>query len=39
MWSLKRQHVIVLLSTESEYITQMRTAKEALWIRSFIIEI
>ena len=38
-WSLKRQHVIMLSSTESEYIAQMHTAKEALWIQSFIIEI
>ena len=35
----KEQHVIALSSTESEYITQMHAAKEALWIRSFIIEI
>ena len=38
-WSLKRQHVIALSSNESEYIAQMHAAKEALWIRSFIIKI
>ena len=38
-WSSKKQHIIALLSTESEYIAQTHTAKEALWLRSFIDEI
>ena len=36
MWSSKKQHIIALLSMESEYIAQMHAAKEALWPRSFI---
>ena len=39
MWSSKKQHIIALLSMESEYIAQMHTAKEALWLRNFIDEI
>ena len=35
-WSSKKQHIITLSSTESEYIAQMHAAKEALWPRSFI---
>ena len=38
-WSSKKQHIIVLSSTELEYIAQMHAAKEALWLRSFIDEI
>ena len=39
MWSSKKQHIIALSSTESEYITQTHAAKEAIWIRSFMMEI
>ena len=35
-WSSKKQHIIVLSSTEAEYIVQTHTVKEALWIRTFI---
>ena len=35
-WSSKKQHIIALSSTKAEYIAQMHTAKEALWLRSFI---
>ena len=35
-WSSKKQHIIALSSTEAEYIAQTHTAKEALWIRTFI---
>ena len=38
-WSLKKQHVVALLSTEAEYITQTHAAKEALWLRSFLQEL
>ena len=38
-WSSKQQHIIVLSSTKAEYIAQMHTAKEALWLRSFLAEI
>ena len=38
-WSSKKQHVVVLLSTEAEYIVQTHAAKEALWLRSFLQEL
>ena len=38
-WSSKKQHIIALSSTESEYIAQTHAAKEALWLRNFIDEI
>ena len=38
-WSSKKQHIIELSSTKSEYIVQKHVAKEAIWIRSFILEI
>ena len=38
-WSSKKQHVVALLSTEAEYIAQTHTAKEALWLRSFLWEL
>ena len=37
-WSSKKQYIIVLLSTESEYIVQTHAAKEALWLWSFVNE-
>ena len=38
-WSLKKQHVVVLSSTEAEYIAQTHTAKEALWLHNFLREL
>ena len=38
-WSLKKQHVVALSSTEAEYIVQTHAAKEALWLRSFLREL
>ena len=38
-WSSKKQHVVVLSSTEAEYIAQTHAAKEALWLRSFLWEL
>ena len=39
LWSSKKQHIVVLSSTEAEYITQMHAAKEALWLCSFLWEL
>jgi len=39
LWSSKKQHIIVLSSTKAKYIAQTHTAKEALWLRSFVKEI
>ena len=38
-WSSKKQHVVALLSTEAEYITQTHMAKEVLWLHSFLQEL
>ena len=38
-WSSKKQYIIVLSSTESEYITQTHAAKEAIWLKNFLDEI
>src|SRR5882724_2406440 len=38
-WSSKKQPMIMLSTTEAEYITTMHAAKEALWLRTFIVEI
>ena len=38
-WSSKKQPIIVLSTTEAEYIAATHAAKEALWIRTFIAEI
>ena len=38
-WSSKKQHIVVLSSTEAEYITQTHAAKEALWLHSFLQEL
>ena len=38
-WSSKKQNIIALSSTEAEYIVQMHTAKEAIWLQSFIKEV
>jgi hypothetical protein len=35
-WSSKRQPIIALSTTESEYIAATHAAKEALWLRTFI---
>ena len=39
LWSLKKQHVVALSSTEAEYIVQTHMAKEALWLCSFLWEL
>ena len=38
-WSLKKQYIIALSNTESEYITLVHATKEGLWIRTFLSEI
>ena len=38
-WSSKKQYIVVLSSTELEYIVISHTAKEALWLQAFILEI
>ena len=35
-WSAKRQEIISLSTTESEYVAAVHAAKEALWLRSLI---
>jgi hypothetical protein len=38
-WSLKQQEIVVLSTTEGEYVAATHAAKEALWLRSFIGEV
>ena len=38
-WSLKKQYIIMLSSTEAEYIAQMHAKKEGLWLWGFMSEI
>jgi hypothetical protein len=35
-WSCKRQEIVSLLTTESEYIAATHTTKEALWLRMLL---
>ena len=38
-WSSKKQYIIALLSTESEYIVLAHATKEGLWMHTFLSEI
>ena len=38
-WSSKKQDVILLLTTESEYMAVVHAMKEALWLKSLISQI
>ena len=35
-WSMKQQEIVLLSTTESEYIAATHAAKEALWLHSLI---
>jgi hypothetical protein len=39
LWSLKKQAIITLSSTEAEYVTETHASKEAVWLKSFVKEI
>jgi hypothetical protein len=38
-WSAKRQEIVSLSTTESEYVAATSAAKEALWLRSLITQL
>ena len=38
-WSSKKQEIVLLSMTESEYVAATHTTKEALWLRSLIAEV
>ena len=38
-WSLKKQSMVSLSSTEAEYIAQTHVVKEVIWLRSFMSKI
>ena len=38
-WSLKRQEIVSLSTTESKYVAATHSSKEALWLRSLISEV
>ncbi len=38
-WSAKRQEIISLSTTESEYVAVTHAAKEALWLRSLLMQL
>ena len=38
-WSAKRQEIVFLSTTESEYVAATSAAKEALWLRSLITQL
>ena len=38
-WSSKKQYIVMLLSTEAEYIAQTHAVKEATYLRTFVQEI
>ena len=39
IWSSKKQYIIMLSNTESEYISLVHTTKEGCWLRTFLSEI
>ena len=38
-WSAKRQEIIALSTTEAEYVAITHATKEALWLRSLILQL
>jgi hypothetical protein len=38
-WSLKKQEIIMLSTTEAEYVASTQAAKEAIWLRSLLGEV
>src|SRR5882762_7167445 len=38
-WSLKKQAIVVLSSTEAEYVAQTHAAKELIWLRTILGEL
>lgn len=38
-WSSKRQPTVALSSCEAEYVAQTQAAKEAIWLRSLLVEL
>ena len=38
-WSSKKQEIVMLSTTESEYVAATHTTKEAIWLRQFIAEV
>ena len=38
-WSSKQQDLVTLSTTESEYVSLTHATKEAIWVRSFLIEV
>ena len=38
-WESKRQNIVTKSSTESEYVGMSKAASQALWIRSFLMEL
>ena len=38
-WSSKKQNIVTLSSTESEYVAKTHAAKEGIWLGSFVKEI
>jgi hypothetical protein len=38
-WSLKKQEIVSLSTTESEYVAAMHGMKEALWLRNLLAEV
>ena len=38
-WAAKRQEIVSLSTTESEYVAVMHASKEAIWLRSLITQL
>ena len=38
-WNMKKQEIIALSTTEAEYVVMTHTAKEGLWLRTFLTQV